>query len=123
VKQIVLFIFSEVRVIVPIFIDDITLAGTSNSAIDKVVEDLKSHFKIRDLGLTQFLLGIHITHDLPNHTISLSQRQYIINVLEHFGMSDCKPVLKPPLSLTSDMCPKSEEDVAEMFFIWLLLGL
>jgi hypothetical protein len=116
-RAVYIYTRGEVRVIVPIFIDDITLAGSSTSAIDKVVEDLKSHFKLRDLGPTHFLLGIHITRDLTNHTISLSQRQYIINVLECFGMSDCKPVLTPmdpSLSLTSDMCPKTEEDVAEM---------
>jgi hypothetical protein len=107
----------EVRIIVPIFIDDIMLAGTSPAANDKVVNELKSHFKLCDLGLTKFLLGIHITHDIPNCTISLSQRQYIINILEHFGMSDCKPVLTPidpGVSLTSDMCPKTDDEVAEM---------
>ena len=61
------------KIIVPIFVDDITLAGTSPAANDKVIDELKSHFKLRDLGPTDFLLGIHITHDIANHMISLSQ--------------------------------------------------
>ena len=103
---------------VPIFIDDITLAGTSPAANDKVVEELKSHFKLRNLGPTNFLLGIHITHDIPNRTISLSQCQYIVNILERFRMADCKPVLtpiEPGTSLTSEMSPKSDEEVNEMW--------
>ena len=59
--------------IVPIFVDDITLAGTSRAANDKVVDELKTHFKLRNLGPMKFLLGIHISHDFHNQTVSLSQ--------------------------------------------------
>ena len=116
-RAVYIYTRGEVWIIVPIFIDDITLAGTSPVANDKVVEELKSHFKLRDLGPTKFLLGIHITRDIVKRTISLSQRQYIINVLEHFGMSECNPVLTPidpSVSLTLDMCPKTDEETREM---------
>jgi len=78
----------EVQIITPIFIDDIMLMGTSPAANDKVVEEINHHFKLCNLSPTKFLLGIHIMHDFTNQTISLSQHQYIINILEHFGMSD-----------------------------------
>ena len=107
----------EVRIIVPIFVDDITLAGTSPAANDKIVEELKTHFKLRDLGPTKSLLGIHITHDIPNRTIYLSQRQYIVNILERFGMSECKPVttpIEPNTPLTLEMSPKTSEEAKEM---------
>ena len=103
--------------IVPIFIDDIMLAGTSPAAYDKVVKELKSHFKLCDLGPTNFLLGIHITRDIHNRTISLLQRQYIVNILKHFGMAECKPVLtpiEPSTSLTSEMSPKTNKEVNKM---------
>ena len=116
-RAVYIYTRGDVRIIVPIFIDDITVAGTSTAANDKVVEELKSHFKLRDLGPTEFLLGIHITRDFDNRTISLSQRQYILNVLERFGMSDCKPVstpIDPGAALSSDMCPKNDAEAAEM---------
>ncbi|EGN94870.1 hypothetical protein SERLA73DRAFT_77603, partial [Serpula lacrymans var. lacrymans S7.3] len=50
-----------------------TLASTSTSALDQAVKDLSLHFKLRDLGPTSYLLGISITRDLSNRTISLSQ--------------------------------------------------
>ena len=50
----------EVRIIVPIYIDDITLASKSPAAIDKYVQLLSQHFKCRDLGATRFLLGIAV---------------------------------------------------------------
>jgi len=59
----------EVRIIVPIYIDDITLASKSPAAIDKYVQLLYEHFKCRDLGATRFLLGIAVERDRPTHTL------------------------------------------------------
>ena len=105
------------RIIVPVFIDDITLAGTSDEENGKMVAELQKHFKLRDLGATKYLLGIAITRDWDKGTVSLSQRQYILNILERFGMSDCKPVgtpIDPGTPLTKDMSPKTEDEHAEM---------
>ena len=41
-----------VRVIIPVFVDDITLAGKSKAAIQRVKDDLCKHFKLRNLGPT-----------------------------------------------------------------------
>ena len=40
----------------------------------------------------------------------LSQRQYIVDKLEEFGMADCKPVgtpMLPGIKLTTDDSPKT----------------
>jgi len=42
----------NVKVIIPMFVDDITLASKSKDAFDKFVVDLGKHFKLRDLGET-----------------------------------------------------------------------
>ena len=52
-----------VRIIMPIFIDDITIASSSAAESDQIVQELSEHFKLRDLGPTSFLLGIQITRD------------------------------------------------------------
>ena len=44
----------EVRIIVPIYIDNITLAPKSPAAIDKYVQLLSQHFKCRDLSATRY---------------------------------------------------------------------
>ena len=45
-------------------------------------EDKKGcHFKLRDLGPTTQLLGMEIHRDRPNCTLSLSQSQFITNLL------------------------------------------
>jgi Reverse transcriptase (RNA-dependent DNA polymerase) len=114
-----IYVYSKgtTRIILPVFVDDITLASNSLEAIESVIKELSSHFRLRDLGPTSFLLGIQITRDRPNHSISLCQHQYILDLLERFSMSDCKPVLTPMLPglrLSSSMCPQSPQEVVAM---------
>ena len=45
----------EVKVIIPVFVDDMTLASKSKDAIQHVKAELKQHFKLCDLGPTTFL--------------------------------------------------------------------
>ena len=70
-----------VRVIIPVFVDDITLAGKSKAAIQRVKDDLRKHFKLRDLGPTSWLLGVKIERDRSNRSLSISQRQYALQTL------------------------------------------
>ena len=60
-----IFSWGKVQILAPIFIDDITLMGMSPAANDKVVKEMKHHFKLHNLGPTKFLLRIHISHDIP----------------------------------------------------------
>jgi hypothetical protein len=55
-----IYIYSkgDINVIVPVFIDDITLVSKSKSAMASAVSELSKHFKLRDLGSTTLLLGI-----------------------------------------------------------------
>ncbi|KAF7785123.1 hypothetical protein Agabi119p4_1288 [Agaricus bisporus var. burnettii] len=87
-----IYIYSkgDIKVIVPIFIDDITLVSKSNAAMTLAVTELSKHFKLRDLGSTTLLL-------------------------EHFNMGDANPLSTPlaPGSELSDIFPSLEEQ-AEM---------
>ena len=112
-RSVYIYSNGEVRIIVPIYIDDITLASKSPAAIDKYVQLLSQHFKCRDLGPTRFLLGVAVERDRPTHTIKLHQHQFILDLLEKYGMSDCKPVqtpLPPKLVLSHSMSPSSQEE-------------
>jgi hypothetical protein len=106
-----------IKVIVPIFVDDITLAGESEKYLDNFVAKLATNFKLRDLGPISFLLGIEITQNHKRRTISLSQHQYILNKLQEFGMSDCHAVgtpMDPGVKLSSIQSPKTLEKQQEM---------
>jgi hypothetical protein len=101
----------------PVFVDDITLAGKDSAALDSVIQELSSRFKLRDLGLTTQLLGMEIHRDRPNRTLFLSQSQFITNLLQEHGLQDSKPVstpLNPGSRLSTSMSPQNATEVAEM---------
>jgi hypothetical protein len=107
----------NIKVIMPVFVDDITLASKSQEALDNFVAELGKHFKLRDLGETSYLLGVEITRDRTKKKWYLSQRQYIVNKLEEYGMADCKPVGTPMLpgsKLSSAQSPKTPEEKSDM---------
>jgi hypothetical protein len=85
----------ESKVIIPVFVDDLTLASRTKADNARIKDELKKAFKLRDLGPTSFILGVHVTRNRPQRTLQLSQKQYIIDILQRFGFADCHPVVAP----------------------------
>jgi hypothetical protein len=102
-----------VKVIVPVFVDDITLASKSKEKIAEIKGLLAQRFKLRDLGPTSFLLGVQIDRERSARTLHLSQRQYTLDLLDRFGFADCSHVstpLDPSSRLDMSQCPQTPED-------------
>jgi len=93
--SIYIYFKDNVRIILPVFVDDMTFASKCPAAIDKTIKELSQHFKLRDLGPTTQLLGIKIDRDWKKHSITIYQHQYCLDILECFGMADCKPISTP----------------------------
>ncbi|KAJ3529172.1 hypothetical protein NMY22_g9112 [Coprinellus aureogranulatus] len=62
-----------IRIILPVFVDDITIASASPEKIQWVKDTLGKVFKLKDLSPTSFLLGIKINYDRENRVLQLSQ--------------------------------------------------
>jgi len=94
-----------------------TFASKCPVAIDKTIKELSQHFKLRDLRPTTQLLGIKIDRDWKKHSITISQHQYCLDILEHFGMADCKPIstpMQPSTRLTRSQSLQTPEEVQYM---------
>jgi hypothetical protein len=78
-----------------IWVDDITAFGDSVTTNNELVEKLKKKYEVKVIGEPTLLLGIHITQDRPNRTITLSQKRYITKILERARMEDSKLVHTP----------------------------
>ena len=107
----------DARIIIPVFIDDMTIAAKSMEAIEEVKSELRKHFKLRDLGPTSWLLGVEIIRDRPKHSIYSLPAPVYPHLLERFGLSDCTPVstpLDPGAKLSTSMSPTTPEDIEEM---------
>eukprot|EP00253_Pinus_taeda_P024229 PITA_24229 len=61
--------------------------------IHKCKRELASEFKMKDLGLIHYFLGLEVWQKLGE--VFLSQGKYVVKILERFGMVDCKLVTTP----------------------------
>jgi hypothetical protein len=93
------------------------LIGNNMDAIKEVKKQLSSKFDMKDLGATNFIMGMEIKRDWVVRNIWLNQRKYIQIILKHFNMRDCKPV-KAPMhvgsKLTVKQCPNTQEEIEDM---------
>ena len=78
-----------------IYVDDIILFTNNMESKNYIKDELKKQFKIKDLGDINYYIGIHVERDRKKGVIYLDQKKYIHEVLNKYGMSDCKSVKTP----------------------------
>lgn len=78
-----------------IYVDDVLLAGTDKSKVEKVKNALKENFKLKDLGLVSHFLGMIIKQDIIKGETIISQTKYVENILQKYNMLECKSVTTP----------------------------
>ena len=100
---------SDSLVIVAVYVDDILIAASDSLSMDKIKTSLKGIFDMKDLGLIHYCLGIKFKQDLEKGVITMSQKKYIAEILDRFGMSDCNPVGTPLIPGENLQLSKEEE--------------
>ena len=91
--------------VLAVYVDDCILVGSNGPFITRFKSDFAKRFKIEDLGPAAWLLGCSIVRDRSKRTLHFGQRQYFIDMLDDFGMSNCSTVSTPlpaKLTLTDD---------------------
>ena len=81
--------------VLAIYVDDCLLIGRGGSFVIDFKKDFSTEFKIEDLGPVSWLLGCSIERNRKLRTLCIRQRQYIVDILEMFNMSDCISVGTP----------------------------
>jgi hypothetical protein len=77
-----------------VYVDDIAEFATHKAAIEKFEHELKQHVEITKQS-PEWLLGIHIQRNKAAGTITLSQSQYVENILCRYGLQQMKPQTTP----------------------------
>lgn len=75
---------SENITLVLIYVDDILISGNFHAAINDIKVMLSAHFSMKDLGTTNYFLGLEI--DRSDAGIFVPQKKYILDLLKEFGM-------------------------------------
>lgn len=76
-------------------VDDGMAFSNDKAFLAQFKANLKSHYKFKWNENPTLHLGIRLSRDRTNRTITLDQSHYCENMLERFGMSDCNDVKTP----------------------------
>ncbi|KAL0414443.1 UNVERIFIED_CONTAM: Retrovirus-related Pol polyprotein from transposon RE1 [Sesamum radiatum] len=79
--------------IVSLYVDDLIYTGNNEKMIHDFKEDMMKTFKMSDLGLMHFFLGIEINQEKEG--IFICQKKYTETLLKKFKMESCKTVTTP----------------------------
>ena len=96
-------------IILPLYVDDILIAGNDKRLIGVTKKWLSSNFEMKDMGDASYVFGVKILRDRSKFLLGLSQETHIKKMLQRYHMHDCKPMDTPierNFSLSLDMCPK-----------------
>nr|GEX52821.1 ribonuclease H-like domain, reverse transcriptase, RNA-dependent DNA polymerase [Tanacetum cinerariifolium] len=79
--------------LIGVYVDDLIIIGAPKKKIDKFKAQMEEKFKMSDLGLLAYYLGIEVTQ--TNVDISIKQSAYASKILKEVGMLDCNETLIP----------------------------
>ncbi|MFX3647991.1 MAG: reverse transcriptase domain-containing protein [Paenibacillus sp.] len=97
-------------IILALYMDDMLLFSSSLDSINSVKEALSKEYQMSDLGEARRFLGMDIKRssqtDSTPAPISISQERYITDILNRFGLLDCKPMQAPMANHTLEPAPE-----------------
>eukprot|EP00253_Pinus_taeda_P035567 PITA_35567 len=100
-----------------LYVDDMLLVGNDKEIIQDLKTQFPSKFDMKDLGATNYILGIEIKRDQAKRKLWLNQRKYVETILQRFNMQDSKPAKVPipvGVRLSVEQCPKTQEEEEDM---------
>uniref|UniRef100_A0ABD2XKV9 Retrovirus-related Pol polyprotein from transposon TNT 1-94 n=1 Tax=Trichogramma kaykai TaxID=54128 RepID=A0ABD2XKV9_9HYME len=78
-----------------LYVDDMLIASNDTKKLDETKAALMREFKMKDLGEPKSFLGIKISRDRHNKTLSLTLEKYIEKLLKTLGYSEMHPQKTP----------------------------
>lgn len=92
-----------------IYVDDGLILAPSKEALNAVLNELKSNFKIT-IGDARNYIGIEIIHDIKTKSIFIHQASYMKRILERFNMINSK-AKSVPADLGMNLSSTSDSDI------------
>lgn len=76
-----------------IYVDDLLITGNCEKEINTLKALLSQRFKMKDLGVLRYFLGLEIEHSSKG--IFISQKKYTLDMLTEYGMTKSRPLQQP----------------------------
>ncbi|CAI7857895.1 unnamed protein product, partial [Closterium sp. NIES-54] len=94
-----------------VYVDDLVFATSNTEALAHMKSELRKRHTCTDLGELTSYLGLRITRDRAQHTITLTQSHMVQQVLQRFGFMYSSPQSTPLPTGHSLSAPPSDESV------------
>lgn len=98
-----------------VYVNDIIVASSSQSATDALLKGLEADFALKDLGNLHYFLGIEVQRTYDG--LTMRQERYATNLLQRVGMTNCKSVTSP-LSVLEKLSITSGEQLGPLDSTW-----
>ena len=99
------------------YTDDVFGASTTNEEVERRKSEMGKEWEIKDVGETEYFLGMRVQQDLTLGTIRLTQRPYWEHVVNRFNLGHVTPrniPLPVGIVLDSTMSPKTDSEKQQM---------
>ncbi len=87
-----------------VYVDDIVLTGNDHTELTRIKKLLAKDFEVKDLGILKYFLGMEFARSKEG--LVVSQRKYVLDLLEETGLLGCKPA-ETPMESNLKLQPKS----------------
>ena len=108
--------------LIALYVDDIIIASNKSKIYREVKEIITKAFKVTDAGLLTAVPGIRITQDRDVGILAMDQSNYIENLLEKHGMTNCNPVSTPIDGYSGILAASDDEQRANQKAYQQLVG-
>ena len=99
------------------YTDDVNGASNNDEEIEKRKKEIGAIWEIKDVGESEYFLGMRIQQDLTLGTIRLTQRPYWEHVINRFSLTHITPRNTPlpvGIILDNNMSPKTDSERKSM---------
>ena len=96
----------EAQLVVEVYVDDLVIISASSEDIKEFKREMADAFKMSDLGLLCYYLGIEVRQTA--RSITISQGAYAAKILERSGMAGYNPC-QVPMATRLKLSKRSEE--------------
>ena len=111
-------VFVSEDMFIAIYVDDLLIFEKDNLKLQQLQHELKSRFRMTDLGEVSHYLGIESDVNPEKSVITLWQSTYLKMVLHRFNMLDSRPISTPIDPATGNTFMPSEDQADKDTITW-----
>ncbi|XP_019102804.2 uncharacterized mitochondrial protein AtMg00810-like [Beta vulgaris subsp. vulgaris] len=105
--------------IILVYMDDLIITGDFKEEIQQTRANVSVRCQMKELGELTHFLGLQV--ERTKDGIFLCQHNYVRDLLEKYGMVDCKPILTPE-EVNARLCSVEGKDLEDVTMYRQLVG-